>query len=97
MQYRQGDILLEQCTTIPATATHRADPVLAHGEATGHCHTAEGDVTLYERDGVLYLDVGPAGVTIIHQEHDSLALTVGAWRVTRQREYTPEAIRNVSD
>lgn len=96
-QYRQGDILVERITTIPSQAVNRTDPVLAYGEATGHCHTAEGDVELYERDGTLYLRVGSAGATITHQEHATIGLTAGDYRMTQQREYTPEAIRNVQD
>ncbi len=97
MQYRQGDILIERITTIPRQAVTRTDPVLAHGEATGHCHTVDGAVALYERDGVLYLRVGSEGATVTHQEHATISLVAGVYQVTRQREYAPEAVRNVQD
>ena len=96
-QYRQGDILIEQVSEIPSRTTRRPDLVLAQGEATGHCHTAEGDVELYEREEVLYLRVGPQGATVTHQEHAQIPLAPGCYSVTRQREYTPEAIRYVQD
>ena len=96
MQYRQGDVLVES-KPIPKEATLRHDPVLARGEATGHCHTAKGDMEIYERDGVLYLRVGKAGGTVAHQEHSEIVLPRGDYEVTIQREYAPEAIRNVSD
>lgn len=34
---------------------------------------------------------------IVHQEHAPISLKKGVHRVTRQREYSPEAIRNVAD
>lgn len=34
---------------------------------------------------------------LVHQEHATIALDAGEYRVTRQREYSPEAIRNVAD
>lgn len=34
---------------------------------------------------------------LVHQEHGPVALAPGNYRVRRQREYQPEAIRNVAD
>jgi hypothetical protein len=34
---------------------------------------------------------------VVHQEHARIPLEKGTYRVTRQREYSPEAIRNVAD
>ena len=97
-QIRQGDIWIEQCETIPHEATKvRAtgrDYVLAEGEATGHAHTIEAtpDVELYELNGVLYCRV--LGETVVrHQEHASVTLAPGAYRVRRQIEERAEGPR----
>lgn len=110
--YRQGDVLIERVETIPAGLTRlpHGGPtkiILAHGEVTGHHHAVEfeGPEEAWARsadwwksaDGnEQFLDLAkPAKVT--HQEHATVELPRGKYRVTRQREYTPEAIRNVAD
>ena len=83
--------------------------VLAHGEATGHRHAIYDDgAELLEpkpaapdaverRDGnVLYLRVTQP-VALRHEEHAAIGLAPGNYRVTRQREYSPEEIRTVAD
>jgi len=72
--------------------------VLAYGEVTGHAHAiAEEEVTMLEVDnGIRYLDV-EIEAFLRHEEHATIALAPGKYRVTRQREYSPEAIRNVAD
>lgn len=97
--WRQGDVWIEQYDGAwPEQATVKADGILAHGEVTGHAHRLE-DLTaglLVEREGVLYLRV-TAPTRIVHEEHAAIPLNPGMFRVIRQREYTPEAIRNVAD
>ena len=39
----------------------------------------------------------PEGVEVVHEEHGTVILAPGDYRVTIQREYSPEAIRNVID
>lgn len=98
--YRQGDVLIQAIGAPPkGPRTQRASGVLAEGEATGHAHRVAdtGAAELYECGDGLYLAVGEAGVSITHDEHAPIALPPGDYRVTRQREYYPEAIRNVAD
>lgn len=52
---------------------------------------------LVERDGRLYVRVTAPHARIVHEEHGPITLTTGLYRVVRQREYTPTAIRNVAD
>ena len=41
---------------------------------------------------------GPeVAVELVHDEHDTLTIAPGAYKVIRQREYHPEEIRNVAD
>jgi hypothetical protein len=73
--------------------------ILAHGEATGHCHRVNesGAADLYATSEGLYLHVRGTSVTVVHEEHRPVTLTSGYYRVWRQREYSPEEIRVVRD
>lgn len=85
--------------------------ILAHSEVTGHHHALEtadpadwwkeGEISNANEKpstlvGSIYLAL-PNGGVVTHQEHSHIALPSGNYRVTRQREYSPEAIRNVAD
>lgn len=107
MIYRQGDVLVRRVADLPkkveAVVRDANRIVLAYGEVTGHAHSiAEDDACLYRpTDGdleVRFLEVlRDGGVELTHQEHDTITLPPGIYEVTRQREYSPEAIRNVAD
>jgi hypothetical protein len=106
--YRQGDVLVERVRTRPRTGTlitDRGRTILAYGEVTGHAHaivptddtTGDQPAALFEEpDGSRYLFVDRP-CALIHEEHGRIDLAPGAYRVTRQREYSPEAIRTVAD
>ena len=85
--------------------------ILAHGTATGHHHTLGtlapaawsklGEIPSTSAKastlaGEVYVKLS-AGGTVTHQEHAAITLPAGNYRITRQREYSPEAIRNVAD
>lgn len=110
--FRQGDVLIERIAEIPKSAKRRKDTVggriiLAHGEATGHHHSidmrdadwwkapneAPGKDQLAQEQ---FINV-KRPTQLEHQEHAPISLQPGKYRVTRQREYSPEAIRNVAD
>jgi hypothetical protein len=109
--FRQGDVLIERISEIPASAQKQPQTnriILAQGEATGHHHclvlpdpadwwkTDETKLSTTGLAGEIYFCLAaPAEIT--HQEHAKIALAPGKYRVTRQREYAPEAIRNVAD
>jgi hypothetical protein len=103
--YRQGDVLIERVAELPrntkAVKRENGLIILARGEATGHHHSiSEGSCALLEVPGVTdrFLRVAAGGAAVEHQEHDTITLPGPAkYRVRRQREYTPEAIRNVAD
>lgn len=97
--WRQGDIYLAAIAELPAEAVPRPHCVLAEGEVTGHSHRVEmpGTATLYALESNLYLHVTAPTAHIVHDEHSTLTLPRGIYRVWRQREYTPEAIRIVHD
>lgn len=102
-QYRQGDVLL--IPTDAKTAKMQAVPrdrqgriVLAYGEATGHAHAVlDREAVLFDNGkGVRILAV-ESEAHLVHEEHDTVTLPRGNYKVRRQREYTPEAIRQVAD
>lgn len=98
--YRQGDVLIRRIPSLPKQkAQPRLTGILAYGEVTGHAHRVE-DLAVAEVLEVgtgLYLRVGEEGVRIVHEEHAPVSLPAGNYEVEIQREYTPEAIRNVAD
>jgi hypothetical protein len=105
-QFRQGDVLIQRVRTRAPKGRQVTDQgrvILAYGEVTGHAHeiVAPPDelppAQLFEEpDGTRYLFVDRA-CALVHQEHGPIALAPGVYRVVRQREYSPEAIRNVAD
>lgn len=95
-QARQGDVFFE---TIPADKVNRlhkkADPILAHGEVTGHCHKIcdppISELEMYtDEQGDIFV-MNPNGpIFVSHDEHGTVELPQGKWiRITRQREYDP--------
>lgn len=97
--FRQGDVLLIPIYRVPENYQHipvDGPIVLAHGEATGHAHTVDGAMLFHGPMGEVIIDV-TEHTEVKHQEHTAIPLEIGFYRVVRQREYTPEAIRNVAD
>ena len=101
---RQGDVLLERVRrrTLPKgtfQAPRQGRLILAYGEATGHHHSvavADGELVETEAHEV-FLRIMRA-TTIDHQEHGSLALDRGVYKVTIQQEYQPRELpRSVVD
>ena len=97
--WRHGDVLIAPIEQIPADATPKHGAVVALGEITGHSHRFADprSVALWERNGMLFVNVTAETATIIHEEHQPITLPQGVYRVWMQREYTPQAIRQVVD
>lgn len=100
-QARQGDVYVERVASLPKGAKPKARDngrvVLAYGEVTGHAHAiADPAALLYDAGEELFLQADGT-VTLRHEEHAPIAIPGGVFRVTRQREYAPEATRNVTD
>lgn len=94
--YRQGDILLVH-NDIPKDAKqlNTGNIVLALGSATGHSHTVQ-NATRYESGGVTYVDC-PTLTQLTHNEHATIELPAGTYKLVKQVEYTPQGIRDVED
>jgi hypothetical protein len=97
--WRHGDVFIQACTAIPASATRLPHLILAKGELTGHAHRiAEREAAeLFRHEDTLYLQVTGERATITHEEHSAIALKKGTYRVWIQREYSPQEIRRVLD
>lgn len=103
VMYRQGDVLIKKVDSIPAEAKKvdwkkEGRVILAYGEVTGHAHaTALSYATMLQTEaGQRYLQI-KEGAQLTHEEHATITPEPGCYEVVQQREYTPEAIRNVAD
>ena len=110
--FAQGDLLIE-CVADVAPSGTMLQPapdgamVLAEGEATGHRHAIFERVTMFRDDGLardipggLYVGhvrVEAASARLQHDEHATITLPKGTYRVRRQRELEPQDARFVID
>ncbi len=102
---RQGDVLIIATSKIPKglkpVDRENGRIVLAHGEVTGHCHAIDSNTALFLESDLAemadrFLRVEEQ-VEVVHDEHDPITLPPGDYIVRRQREYSPEEIRQVAD
>jgi hypothetical protein len=101
-QYRQGDLLFVKVKSVPGGGIARKSGHILEGEATGHIHrVAENQLAEAEvldcGAGLFMTVTAEGGVSIVHEDHNSIVLPPGNYEVVRQREYSPEQIRNVQD
>lgn len=112
IRYRQGDVGLAPLDSqdIPQDLDFKPTQhvVLAEGEQTGHAHTitldapgeeidgGEFPMQMATKDGVMYLRIAEP-LPLKHQEHATIVVEPGTYKVQRQREYSPEEIRTVAD
>ncbi len=100
--YRQGDVCLVRVDALPAGAkkeTTAESIVLAYGETTGHSHrlkTKIDGLSMYAWKDDKLVELREPG-ELVHEEHSTIALKPGLYKVVIQREYTPERIRRVVD
>lgn len=93
---RQGDVILIPVKQIQGKSLPHL--TLAEGEVTGHKHRIiEGEATLYEQKGTLYLRVLSETAILSHEEHKAFSIPQGCWKVRIQREYDPQGWRYVAD
>ena len=107
--FQQGDCLFFE-TMIPKVTLERSDnPILQHGEHTGHKHALrfmhEGkrttplfEVLTNKETGSRYLKIGePAD--LVHEEHKTIAVPPGEYeiRIVREYDHFKEEAREVVD
>lgn len=90
--YRQGDILLVRVYDEDFDSSHaQEDKIVAEGSITGHHHKiVNGEVYRQRRDwnGQIGTVVAHEGCQLIHDEHDTIDLPIGVYKVIKQREVT---------
>ena len=103
-QFRQGDILFvkinEDATGDEVPRDNQNRVVVAEGEATGHCHAIHEDAVEMFRDQKLdraWVVVKEATADVVHEEHDTITLDEGTWRIVYQRQYVRGQVRRVLD
>ncbi|MBS2532263.1 hypothetical protein KGQ20_05710 [Catenulispora sp. NF23] len=107
--YRQGDVLIVPVTenAVPAGVRTagpkkrrpRESMVLALGESTGHAHALlathdNGDFYPAPSESEPAFVFLPLGGKVVHEEHGVIPLPEGWFKVVRQREYEPRALRS---
>lgn len=99
MLWRHGDVLIASIDKLPEGAIRRPTSVLVRGEMTGHSHRIEHAETAetFEHNGQLFLSVTAREAKLIHEEHKTIILPFGVYRVWQQREYIPGSVRPVID
>jgi hypothetical protein len=106
-QYRQGDVLImpesKKVPNLKPLEPANDRTILAHGEVTGHAHALPAkDARLHEAKGFVDRFLVVLRATALgHEEHGRIPIAKTPAKVVRrvviQREYHPEAIRNVAD
>jgi RecB family endonuclease NucS len=93
--YRQGDVLVQKIDKLPAEAREvecEKRIILQYGEVTGHAHAISTDTaSFFTAKGERYVVTKPGGCNLVHEEHGTIELPEGVYRVVQQREYVPEA------
>jgi hypothetical protein len=101
--FRQGDVLIIPVKSIPRTATAvecDGNVVLAYGEVTGHAHAIKSERAALFSDpklAAIFMRVTGDSVALEHEEHGTITLPPGSYRIVRQKEYSPQEIRQVAD
>jgi hypothetical protein len=102
----QGDLNIFSVDSIPESVKEMrpekdGNHILAHSE-TGHHHVIDGNTARVFGDDEFesFLDVREE-TNIVHlrsfDTHAPISLPPGKYRITRQREYTPEGYRRAAD
>ncbi len=101
---RQGDVLIVRDDEASGTDEIKREDsavVLAYGEATGHKHQIRAPGVCHLRaEGIhahTVLRVDCETVDLVHEEHATIAIPKGTYRVVIQQEYAPDEYRNVMD
>lgn len=106
--FLQGDVCIESVEfTLPRGDIHvpasDGAVVLAEGEATGHRHAFYGGGVTFFRDDALardmpaklyvgHLTIEGDSAELKHEEHDTIVLPKGTYRVRLQREFEDDSV-----
>jgi capsular polysaccharide biosynthesis protein len=88
-QYRQGDVLFIEISRQDYKSFkkfRKEDNIIIEGEATGHAHRLENGL-LSEGWRGMFIDA-ELSTKVVHEEHNTIFLPKGFYRVEIQKEYT---------
>lgn len=115
---QQGDVLFHRVATIPKANVKRVhDPVVQHGEHTGHAHrlafrhgekmgsaamdahATNWEIVVDKTTGERFLSVKKEPVALSHEEHKTISIPPGNYRIGIVQEYDhfAEEARQVMD
>lgn len=96
MMIRQGDVMLVPVSERPDNVTAAAPDgnrvVLAYGEVSGHAHALVKDLAIewITPDATArYLQVTAPAAPLTHEEHDTIIVPSGWYKIVRQRQAQP--------
>ena len=105
VMYRHGDLLITRINAVPQSAINISSKIIAEGEVSGHKHKLVGQAIVRllpgrEASGVENGDISinripelyfsaSEDVKLMHEEHKTLELPMGSYKVTKEREFNP--------
>jgi hypothetical protein len=93
---RHGDVIVEKVEKIPESKSCGERKELAFGEVTGHAHRVDVGELFETKEGQLYLKVDTLA-KLSHEEHKTMTLDPGCYKITIKRQYIPNGWTNVAD
>jgi hypothetical protein len=96
-QYRQGDLLFIEVKSLPGGLHRLEHRIIAEGETTGHKHEVIDETAILYEDGNGKFLEALVDTEVVHQEHHTIKIPKGFYKIIQQREYAPGAIRYVQD
>jgi hypothetical protein len=103
---RHGDVIIypisaEEAAQLKAKAKKvdrdNGRLILAYGEVTGHAHAVtEPTAMLFDLEDSKLLEL-PKISALSHEEHNSLELPAGSYRIYQKRQYKPNGWETVKD
>lgn len=97
MILRHGDVLIQKVDEMPEEAKSLGKrKELAFGEVTGHAHRVDVGELFETKNGQLYLKTDKL-TKLSHEEHKTITLEPGTYKVVIKRQYSPEGWERVAD
>lgn len=94
---RHGDVVLLKVEKVPSDAKKlNGRRELAYGEVTGHAHRIDFGELFETKTGKLYCKIGKTA-NLSHEEHKTITIEPGCYKVVIKRQYTPDGWQEVRD
>jgi hypothetical protein len=101
MFLQQGDVKIISIDKLPEgkkILRKQRGYVIAEGEVTNHAHVIDEEITMIEKNGIIYIGC-ETDVIITHEEHGHIKIPAGNYEIGIVKEYDHflEESRNVAD